>query len=268
MGTIDRRGYHAGARPRIMAHRGSSGISPENTMEAFQQAVRDGADILEMDVRMSRDGEIVVIHDESLDRTTNGSGPVLRLPYDCLREFDAGYRFSADGGRTFPFRGKGIVVPRFADVLEAFPQMPINVEIKDNSRLIAQKMSELLRRFGRSDNGSVLVAAEPACLMNTVRQLSDKVPTGHCRSEVIRFLASTWLRVPLLCKRALAPALQIPYKKFGFKIAGPTVFENAHRLGLQVHVWTVNDPSEMSELINLGVDGIFTDFPARMKALL
>src|SRR5919204_389354 len=120
----------ATARP-VVAHRGASAGAPENTADAFELAIRHGADALELDVRLSADGVPVVIHDATLDRTTDGQGPVSGRTAAELQRLDAGARFTRDGGRTFPFRGQGSRIPTLADVLRAFPEVPLLVEIKE-----------------------------------------------------------------------------------------------------------------------------------------
>src|ERR1035437_2615472 len=114
----------------VIAHRGNSAFFPENTLESFQQGMALGADALEFDVRVSRDGTAVVIHDPTLDRTTDGTGAVSALTLEELQRLDAGYRVTRDGGRTFPFRGVGITIPTLELVLSAFPGAHMIVEIK------------------------------------------------------------------------------------------------------------------------------------------
>ncbi|MCP5056149.1 MAG: hypothetical protein GY937_05410 [bacterium] len=122
--------YFALPRPLLFGHRGASGERPENTLPAFEHAVREGVAALETDVHLTRDGEVAVFHDALLERTTNGEGPIAELSLAELRELDAGYRFSADGGQSFPFRGKGIQVPTLRETFDAFPDLRINVELK------------------------------------------------------------------------------------------------------------------------------------------
>lgn len=261
--------YFAGSRPRIMAHRGSSGSCPENTMVSFNQAIADGADILEMDVQLTRDAKVVVIHDPTVDRTTGGAGYVSRLSYDQLKKLDAGYRFSKDGGLTFPYRGQGIGIPLFEEVLQAFPVTPINVEIKDENPVLAAKMAGLLHAYGRIEAGSVLVAADEPLIMERFRRQACSAITGHSRTEVYRFLASAWLGIPSLFSPAHSGmAIQLPLSKLGVTVPGKSVLDRAHKLGLEVHVWTVNDPVKINELVALGVDGIFTDNPSVMSNVL
>ncbi len=260
--------YFAGRRPRIMAHRGASGTCPENTMLSFKQALSDGADVLEMDVQVSEDGEAVVIHDPSVDRTCNAHGLVRQFKYSALCKFDAAYRYTADGGITFPFRAKGVCLPRFEDVLRDFPRTPINVEIKDSSPVLISRMSQLLRKYGRFDEGSVLVAADSHQIMQAFRKAAPEAITGSSSREVYRFVIGSCLHLPDCFIRPAGYAFQIPATKKGLSIAGATVIKRAQDMGAEIHVWTVNDPLQMKSLIKLGVDGIFTDHPALMKNLL
>src|SRR5688572_26020312 len=146
--------YLAGA-PLLVAHRGGARLAPENTLVAFTQAVeRWRADILETDVHLSADGEVVVIHDPTVDRTTDGSGRVRDLPWAALRELDAGYRFRALDGSS-PFRGAGVRLPLLAELLERFPRMRINVECKTAEA--AAPLARVIERHGASHR--VLIAA-------------------------------------------------------------------------------------------------------------
>src|SRR5919112_3910522 len=134
-----------GGWPVNLAHRGASALAPENTIEAFRLAVEDGAGGLELDVHMTRDGHIVVIHDAAVDRTTNGSGAVSQMTFDELRTFDAGYDFSPDGGPTRPYRGRGVRVPTLGEVLEAFPGVAVNIDLKDGPPGIQAAVLGVLR---------------------------------------------------------------------------------------------------------------------------
>ena len=149
------RAYLAGA-PLLVAHRGGSRLAPENTLEAFERALAWwDADMLELDVRASRDGEVVVIHDATVDRTTDGTGAVADLSWTELQDLDAGYRFLDPDGQP-SFRGRGVRVPRFEDVLTAFPAARLNVEAKEPG--VAAGLVEIVRRHGAQER--VLVAAE------------------------------------------------------------------------------------------------------------
>jgi len=257
-----------GQRPRVIGHRGACGVAPENTLTSFQQALKDGADILEMDVHLTADGVIVVSHDPTVDRTTNGSGRIAELTYAQIRQLDAGHRFTADGGKTFPFRGQGITIPSFSEVLESFPETPMNVEIKVHSLALVNKFMDLLRRHKRlGDVMVVLVAAEARSLSRLIRKTEPSAFTGHSRWEVIWFLACTKLRMPWLF-RPKSSALQVPEREGWLTVVTPNLVRYAHSLGMEVHVWTINEEAEMKRLLAMGVDAIFTDFPGRMRKLL
>src|SRR5215212_7629564 len=119
-----------GEWPVNLAHRGASDIAPENTIEAFRLAVEAGAGGLELDVHITRDGRLVVIHDATVDRTTGGTGAVSGMTIDELRGLDAGYKFSPEAGPTRPYRGRGVRVPTLDEVLEEFPGVAVNIDIK------------------------------------------------------------------------------------------------------------------------------------------
>lgn len=252
--------YLAGA-PLLMAHRGGAALAPENTMEAFRIAVeRWGADVLEMDVRLSRDGEVVVIHDPTVDRTTDGAGRVEDLTWEELAELDAGFRFLDLEGRP-SFRGKGVRIPRFSEVLEAFPAVRLNVEAKDSR--VAYPLVGLIRRHQAERR--VLVAAERERNRRRVRGYPG--PWGSSRRQVALFLLSHRFPGggPYIPG---ADALQVPEIHRGIRIVTPRFVQQAHRKGLAVHVWTVNDPADMVRLLSWGVDGIQTDRPDLLAAVL
>ena len=117
-------------RPLVFAHRGGGGLFPENTLEAFKYSAEMGVDVLELDIHSTADGKLVVMHDATVDRTTDGNGRVNELTFDQLKKLDAGYKFTNDGGKTFPFRGKNITVPTLDEVFSAFPAMTFNIEPK------------------------------------------------------------------------------------------------------------------------------------------
>ena len=194
--------YFAGA-PLLVAHRGGARLAPENTLSAFQQAVELWrADVLEMDVRLSADGVVVVIHDATVDRTTDGTGRVAELPWAALRELDAGYRFrSPDGGASF--RGAGVSLPRFDEVLESFPGVRLNVECK--TLAAAAPLARLIERHGASHR--VLIAAERD--RNRAGALGYRGPWGASRGHVTSVVVLGTLRVPR------ADILQVPERWHG-----------------------------------------------------
>lgn len=254
------RAYLAGA-PLLVAHRGGSRLAPENTLEAFRDAVeRWGADMLEMDVRLTLDGEVVVIHDETVDRTTDGSGPVFSFTVEELRRLDAGYRFTDPEGRP-AFRGKGVTVPRFEDVLLALPGMRLNVEAKEPR--VAAPLVEIVRRHGAEHR--VLVAAEHERCRDDVRGYPG--PWGASRKHLLPF----WILHRLPGGGLYTPdadILQVPERWKGMQVVTPAFIRAAHARNLPVQVWTVDDPADMRRLLSWGVDGIQTDRPDVLARVL
>lgn len=257
--------YFDGPKPRIFAHRGSGGNAPENTLVSFEKAIEDGADILEMDVHATRDGHIAVMHDEMLERTTDGAGPVSSVTLAELKRLDAGYRFSPDDGKTHPYRGKGIRVPTLQEVAERFPRTPFNIEIKQSEPRIEHAVFELLKKVGHAE--MTLLAAEKDFLIERIRSLNAGLPTNFCGSEVLEFLQrlnqNNW--------RDYTPpgsALQIPEMYYDVPVLTRDSLKAAHRLGIEVHVWTVNEEADMRRLLKMGVDGIMTDYPERLTRMV
>jgi glycerophosphoryl diester phosphodiesterase len=230
-------------------------------MAAFQHAVEDwGVDMLEMDVRSSADGRVVVVHDPTVDRTTDGSGAVSRLPWEALRELDAGYRFQDPKGRS-SFRGRGVRLPLFDEVLEAFPRTRLNVEIKEPGA--ARPLVELIRRFGAEHR--VLVAAEHERCRRAVRDYPG--PWGASARQLLRFwMAHDTPLSPLYTPRA--DVFQVPYTWKGRTVVTPRFLAEAHGRNIPVHVWTVDDEPLMRTLLEVGVDGLQTDRPDRLAAVL
>ena len=254
------RSYLAGA-PLLIAHRGGAKVGPENTLAAFRQAVDVWqADMLELDVRATSDGEIVVIHDATVDRTTDGTGQVADLPWGALQELDAGYRFAGFDGSD-SFRGRGVTIPRFEDLLEELPGVRLNAEAK--VREAARGLVEIIRRHGAEDR--VLVAAELETARSGVRDYPG--PWGASRRQITRFWALH--RLPL--GRLYTPrvdALQVPEEWSGLLVLTPRFVKEAHARNIPIHVWTVDDPDDMRRLLEWGVDGIQSDRPDLLAEVL
>ncbi len=253
--------YFAGA-PLLIAHRGGAKLGPENTVAAFRQAVDDwDADVLEMDVRLSADGEVIVIHDETVDRTSDGTGRVADMPWAQIRELDAGYRFNDLAGDP-SFRGKGVGFPLFRKVLEAFPTVRINVESKASEA--AKPLVDLIRAAKAEHR--VLVAAEFEKTRASVTDYSG--PWGASRADVTPF----WLlyRIPFFGPRYCpdTDALQVPETSGRLRIVTPGFIRAAHVRNIPVHVWTIDDPEVMVRLLEWEVDGIQTDRPDVLAQVL
>ena len=249
-------------RPRTIAHRGASGRYPENTMAAFKAARDLGAPYIELDVHMTRDGEIVVIHDEDLQRIAGHEGTIREMTFAEVAVADAGYNFAVNG--NFPFRGAGLHVPRLVDVLTAFPECRFIIEVKQTTPHLAEAMLKAVERVKMRRR--ILVASEHHAPLDQVRALAPDIPTSFSSTEVQSLLQSL---VPggEPC-RTRGDALEIPPEYYSWKFVTPESVSAAHQLGVEVHVWTVNIEPEMREMLALGVDGIMTDYPERLLALL
>ena len=210
------------------------------------------------------DGVVVVLHDETLERTTDGAGAVRTLPGAAVERLDAGYRFRAPDG-TYPYRGRGVGDPTLTALLEAFPGVPLNIELKQKEPPIETAVLATLDRFAARER--TLLAAEDAAIMGCIRAAAPEVLTSFSAAEVAEFIYR--LRDGRLAGyRPPGVALQVPPAFGGTPLVTPESVAAAHALGLEVHVWTINDEAEMERLLDLGVDGIMTDFPARAAAVL
>jgi len=250
--------YFTAPPPRIFGHRGAAGVAPENTLPSFALAAALGASYLELDVHATADGEIVVLHDPLLERTTDGSGPVSQHRWAAVRELDAGYHFTHDG-RVFPYRGQGVRIPTLAAVLREFPSHRINIEIKQGEPPIVGAVLDVLRSAASLDR--VLLAAEHDDIMRAIRAaVGDRVATSMCVGEVVEFVGrlqgDDWAGYT-----PAARALQIPPAHGGIELVTPASVAAAHRLGLEMHVWTINEAAEIERLLDLGVDGVMSDLP-------
>ncbi len=258
-----RNGFFSGPEPRLFAHRGASARAPENTLEAFRLAREQGASYLELDIHLSSDSELVVIHDSSVSRTTGRRGRVENMSLAEIRKLDAGFRFTMDHGRTFPYRGKGLRVPTLGEVLDTFTEMSITVEIKETRPGVAEALSRVLRTHRAEER--VIVASHEHDLLAAFRAVAPSVPTSFSKNEVREFL----LRLRGGSMGGYRPpgvAFQVPEYKGLRRVVSKSVIEAVHGFGVEVHVWTVNEPVHIARLLSWGVDGIMTDDPARAIA--
>lgn len=230
-------------------------LGPENTLTAFERGLAAGADGFEIDVRRSRDGELVVIHDETVDRTTDGRGPVRSMTVDELARVDAAHWFRPD--EAYPLRGRGIGVPRFADVLAAFPDSGFIVELKESDLESARLAVEAVRAARAVDR--VLIGSFHRRPLGLVRQLEPAMPTGAATSETRTAMYLSRLRLPLF--RPKYRAFQVPEAFGPTRVVTPQFVRTAHAARVPVQVWTVNDEQDMRRLLSWGVDALITDHP-------
>jgi glycerophosphoryl diester phosphodiesterase len=250
--------------PLSIAHQGGDRVWPGNTMFAFERAAELGVDCLEMDLHLSADGEIVVIHDDSVDRTTDGEGPVAGMTVAELKAFDAGHDWMAEDG-SHPFRGQGIQIPTLREVFEAFPDMRMVVEIKPPTPEMVPPLGELIREYERADR--TMVGSFHADNLEVFRDQFPDAATSLGRKEVRLF----YLLQRIFLAGFHAPpgqALQVPETHKGRRIVSDSFVSAAHERGMKVHVWTVDDAEDMRRLLAMGVDGIITDRPDRLMEVL
>ena len=254
----------AGVRPaQVFAHRGSRVLAPENTGRAFDLALGVGADVLETDVRLSRDRAVMVTHDARLERTTDGRGRVCDHTATALVRLDAGYRFVSTEGR--PARGEGVRLMTLDALLERYPDTLVNVDIKDPSTQAAEAVAQVLER--QAAGSRVTVGSFHAGALAHFRQRAPGVATAATRAEVARLYFGRW-RPGAKASAPLAYAwLQIPPAWRGIPLATPAFIATARDRGIRVAYWTIDDPVRMRELVRRGAHAIVTDRPDLACAL-
>ena len=257
-------GYFASSKPRVFGHRGAAGLAPENTIPSFALALALGADVLELDVHASRDGVIVVIHDPTLERTTNGSGAVREHSWHELQDLDAGYQFTRDG-RDYPYRGHGVRLPTLEMVLRRFPLACCNIEVKQEDPPIVEEVVRIIT--GLDAEQRVLLAAEHDSIMQHIRRHAGGIATSFAAGEVADFVARVQV-ANLGSYRPEGQALQIPPYFGEIKLITAESVAAAHACGLEIHAWTINERSEMERLLALGVDGIMSDLPGLARGVV
>ena len=233
-------------------------------MASFAAAAESGVPYIELDVHMTRDGAVVVCHDDNLMRTCRRGGVIREMTCAEVAAADAGWAFTADGGVSHPFRAHGVTVPRLSEVLTAFPKIRFIVEIKQTAPSLVAPLLEAIERSGM--RRMVLVASEHQPPLDEIRRLAPDLPTNFSYLEGGGFFQA-------LASRAgnyypAGAALQIPPRYESWDLITPDSIDFAHRLGVEVHVWTVNEEAEMDRLLDLGVDGIISDNPRLLMAVL
>lgn len=244
------------------------GEAPENTLVSFQRAFDDGAECVEFDVRGSKDGEVMIFHDATLQRTTNGRGRLHQRTVAELKTLDAGYRFSA-GGEGPLYRRRGITIPTLAEFFATFSKARAIIEIKQRRPTIVERVVETIRRFGKEEE--VLLATESDLIMDEIRgtlvRAKLSIATGFAYGEVAEFFA--WAASGKSgAYRPLGQAFQIPREYRGLTLVSERTIAAAHELGVEMFVWTINDSREMERLLGMGVDGIITDYPGRARRII
>jgi len=244
------------SRPLVFAHRGGAARGPENTLAACEQGLALGADGLECDVHLSRDGVPVVIHDATLERTTNLAGPVAARTAAELAQADAAYHFAPQD--RYPLRGHGIGVPTLEDLLRRFPDTRVIIEAKQGGVPLARAIAAVIARANAIDR--VCVGSFHRGALDALRAVAPDIPTGASEWEVRWTLYRCWIRWPgsSSCPHV---AFQVPEHAGRLRVISPAFVRQVHREGRVVQVWVVDQPADVRRLLEWGVDGIISDVP-------
>jgi glycerophosphoryl diester phosphodiesterase len=257
-------------RPLVIAHQGGELLAPSNTMTAFTKAAEMGVDVLETDIHITKDGYLVTIHDPSVDRTTNGKGNVADLTLEEIQALDAGYHFKDLEG-NYSYRGKGVYIPSVEELFQTFKDIKIEIEIKDDNpperiEEIASKLWNLIKEYQMEKK--ILIASFDQDILNTFEKYAKgRTATSAGRQEVKNFVVTH----KFLLRNLYVPevdAFQIPVEDSGFDLTDQRLIDGAHRLGMDIHYWTIDDPETMEKLIEAGADGILTNRPDLLLQLL
>jgi glycerophosphoryl diester phosphodiesterase len=243
----------------VIGHRGNRAHAPESTLESLREAVALGVDAVEFDLRVSRDGTLVVFHDETLDRTTDGSGPVALRTVAELKRLDAGARFTPDAGRTFPWRGRGVTVSTFDEIVEALPRaLPFIIELKTPAA--TEPLRAAIAHHGIARR--VIVAGFDPAATRPLRGAGFAL--GASTPDVIGLV------LPALLGRRIGPqrfqALCIPPLWHGIPVPIAALARGLRGSGTVTHVWTINDPAQALRLWRAGVQGVISDDPGPILA--
>ncbi|WP_161879502.1 glycerophosphodiester phosphodiesterase [Alkalibacterium sp. MB6] len=253
-----------------IAHRGGSTLAPEGTLEAFRASDRLGVDMLEYDVHITADGELVVIHDETVDRTTDGTGRVNDMTLTDLQALDAGYHFEDKEGET-PYRNQGVYIPSVDEVFEEFSHTRHLIELKDTNddELYEDLMHEMYALIEKHQlHESVLIASFDHDMNLRFNEIAGgSVAIGAGEQEARQFVTYHKAFANLLYTPK-ADAFQLPTYQEGFNLADRKLLRGAKNRGQAVYYWTINDEETMRELIDLGAHGIMTDNPELLMSVI
>jgi glycerophosphoryl diester phosphodiesterase len=248
--------FRGPGRPRVFAHRGGCALGPENTIAAFDRGLAAGADGLELDIRLSADGIAVVCHDETLNRTTNTTGPVMARTAAELSRVDAGYRFTDDAG-GHPFRGQGVHIPTLREVLGRYPHIPIIVEMKPDSEEMGLAFAAEVLKADAVDR--VCAAGYGSRSLATAREALPAMASSASRMEVRLALYRSWAGWPPMHPRY--GGYQVPEHAGSLRVVSQRFIRHAHRAGLEVQVWTIDEAADMQRLLAWGADALISNRP-------
>ncbi|MEM7436842.1 MAG: glycerophosphodiester phosphodiesterase [Myxococcota bacterium] len=250
-----------------IAPRGGQRARPEHTLLAYDHAFEVGADGLELDVQSTRDGVLVMMFDDTVNRTTDGTGFVREMTFEELRNHDAAWSFTPDGGQTFPYRGTGVVVPTLEEVLARYPDAPLFIEARQGTPPIIEPLIAAVRSADATDR--VVLTSFNQGRLAEVRQLAPEIATTMASAEVVEFFAVSNQGDPDPGYEPPAEFLLVPPILGAFELLHEGFVPTARLYDLRVHVFTINDRDEMVSLIEeTGVDGILSDDPELLERVL
>ncbi len=252
--------------PRILAHRGDSQYYPENTLPAFLSAADLGVDVIETDVHLTVDNRVVIWHDDTLDRATDGEGPVETHTLQEIRALDAGYSFTPDKGGSYPFRNTGVRIMLLEEALEALPHMRFNIDLKGRNPVLVDTFATLVTQFHAEER--ILGASFHTHILRALRRKLPMMATSFSTREVMRLFLLHRLGITAGKRHLPGQVLQIPEYFGRLHVLTDRFIERFHRAGILIHVWTVNERSEMERILGMGVDAIFTDNPRLLAEVI
>ncbi len=255
-----------GMQFEVIAHQAGAGISPANTLTAMRAALAAGSEVLEMDIHLSRDSHIVVIHDQTLERTTSCKGKVMDRTLSELQGCDKGFHFKRGKTSLYPFRNQGIKIPTLKEVFSAFPDQRMIIEIKQSEPPLVKQFCQLIRFFNMQDR--LVIGSFKQTSMDDFRQTCPEVATSATPKEAALFVLADKIGLggiisPAYAALQIPPILKLPFLP-DLNIVTPSMLTQARAKGIIVQVWTVNEVQQMKGLFDMGVDGIMTDYPARL----
>lgn len=250
----------------VIAHRGGKGLAPEGTIVAFDQAEKLGVDMFEYDIHQTSDGHLVVIHDDTVDRTTNGTGKVNDLTLEEIQKLDAGYHFKDEDG-NYTYKQQGIYIPTLEEIFKKYPNMRQLIEIKDTNdpdlyEEIIQQLWQLIQEYEMEE--LVMIGSFDHKINERFEEVSEgKIPIGGGESAVRSFVTK---HVPYLNGLASSSvdSLQLPTEAEGHDLTTKNIINSAKKRNISVYYWTINDEKTMKDLMNKKADGILSDYPDRV----
>lgn len=252
----------------VIAHRGGMYLYPENTMLAFDNSVKLGVDALELDIHITKDDILVINHDNTINRTSNGKGFISNFTYKELLNYNFGYRFKNIHGK-YPYRDKYIPIPKLKDLFIKHNNMNMLIDIKNNGTLgykASKQLKKLIYRYNMKDK--VVIGSFNNDTIYYFREITkNNINTSASTNETLKFIIFNKLFLNSF-NTIVYSTLQIPYKKGCLSLDKKSIINSAHRKNIKVYYWTINDRKEMKKLIKLGSDGIITDRPDILISIL